>query len=145
MKLYVLVGAAVSALLLPRAALCQTESYPSQANDTRTQSANPHAVVNNSLPTDSGSGMNNPSQHGRANAVFVEHEITKARAKGKDVTGAEGQYKMGMAALNRGLNKEAAQHFDTALRAVGVEPKAQGYNPGETTHGHAAVPGSATH
>ena len=85
--------------------------------------------------------MNSPSQHGRANAIFVQHEITKARSQGKDVTAAEGQYTMGMAALNRGLNKEAAQHFDTALRAVGVEPKAQGQNPGETMPGHASMPG----
>jgi hypothetical protein len=141
MKFYIIAGVAIGALLLPGFGFCQAENPPSSANDTRTQSANPHAVVNNSLPTNGGAGMNNPSQHGRANAIFVKHEIAKARAEGKDVTGAEGQYKMGMAALNRGLNKEAAQHFDTALRAVGVEPKAQGQNPGETMSGHTSMPG----
>jgi hypothetical protein len=70
----------------------------------------------------------------------VEHEIMKAKADGKDVTVAEAQRRMGMTALNNGLNKEAAQHFDTALRSLGIAPKAQGQNPGEPLPGHASMP-----
>jgi hypothetical protein len=55
---------------------------------------------------------------------------------------AENQYRVGLSALNNGLNKEAAEHFDRALRAVGVQPKVQGQNPGEPVAGHEAMPGN---
>ncbi len=128
-------------LLLPAVGFSQSATYSSSSETTRAE-ANPHAMTNNTLPTHGGEGMNNPSQYGRANADYVRHEIAKAKADGKNVTMAENQYRSGMNALNNGLNKEAAQHFDSALRSVGVEPKTQGQNPGEALPGHPAMPDS---
>ena len=143
MKSNLLIAAGVGILfLLPQASFGQTESSsPADVTSSHSDVVNPHAVMNNSLATGGGAGMNSPSQWGRANAVYVEHEIQKAKANGKDVTVAETQRRMGMTALNNGLNKEAAQHFDTALRSIGIEPKAQGQNPGEPEGGHSAMPG----
>jgi hypothetical protein len=140
---YLLAVAGMGALLLlPQAGFSQTTTYSSESNNPRAAEVNPHEVTNNSMPTGSGTGFNNPSQWGRANAEYVQHEIAKAKADGKDVNLAENQYRLGLNDLNNGLNKEAAQHFDSALRAVGVQPNAQGQNPGEPIPGHAAVPGS---
>jgi len=41
---------------------------------------------------------------------------------GKDVTTAKSQEAMGKAALRKGMNDEAAQHFETAFRSIGVIP-----------------------
>jgi hypothetical protein len=141
MKSYAILAAAVgTSLFLIQPAFSQMTAS-SNPQDTRGTATNPHAVVNNTVPTNAGAGTSNASQWGRANSVYTEHEIEKAKADGKDVTVAQAQYRMGMKALNTGLNKEAAQHFDQALRSVGVEPKAQGQNPGESLPGHAAMPG----
>lgn len=128
MKTYVLLATAVGAsLLLAQTSFSQTTSYSSTTTeDARGTTSNPHAIVNNSLPTGAGVGTSNPSQWGRANAVYTEHEIAKAKADGKDVTGAQTQYRMGLTALNNGLNKEAAQHFDEALRWSEFSPKHRG-------------------
>jgi hypothetical protein len=139
----VLVAAVGVLLVLPQAALSQTEgssTTTTETNNPRAVPVNPHDVTNNTVPTEAGSGFNTPSQWGRANAVYVNHEIEKARANGKDVTVAQAQYKMGMTDLNKGMNREAAQHFDSALESVGVQPKAQGQNPGEPMPGHGTVP-----
>jgi hypothetical protein len=138
-KLFVAAGIGLL-FLLPNAAFSQSENAPDM-NPSRAAAANPHDVTNNSIPTNAGAGMNNPTQWGRANAVYVEHEIAKAKADGKNITVAEAQHRMGMNALNNGMDDEAAQHFDAALRSIGVAPKAQGQNSGETTPGHAAMPG----
>jgi hypothetical protein len=57
------------------------------------------------------------------------------------VTAAVSQEKMGRAALHQGLSKEADQHFDTALRALGVMPNAPENAVGESSSPHAAMPG----
>jgi len=141
MKKNLLAAAGFGALLiLPQVGFSQTSTYSSSAS--RTTEANPHAVTNNTLATHGGTGFNNPSQWGRANAEYVQHEIARAKSEGKDVRMAENQYRVGLNALNNGLNKEAAEHFDSALRAVGVQPKVQGQNPGEPAAGHEAMPGN---
>jgi hypothetical protein len=140
---FLVAAAGVGALLLlPQIGFSQSATYSSTSETSRATESNPHAMTNNTLATHGGEGMNNPSQYGRANADYVRHEIAKAKADGKNVTMAENQYRSGLNALNNGLNKEAAQHFDTALRSVGVEPKVQGQNPGESLPGHPALPGS---
>jgi hypothetical protein len=60
----------------------QTSTYSSSTS--RTTEANPHAVTNNTLATHGGTGFNNPSQWGRANAEYVQHEIARAKSEGKD-------------------------------------------------------------
>ncbi len=143
MNKYTIIAAAAGALMLMRqTGLAQTQTYSSTTNP-RPSVTDSHGPVNNSISIGPGVGMNNPSQWGRANAAYVRREIAKAKADGKDVAAAQIQYAMGMKNLNNGMNKEAAQHFDSALRAVGVEPKAQGQNPGESTAGHMAMPGAA--
>jgi hypothetical protein len=141
---YLLAAAGIGAcLLLPQAGFSQSTTSSSTAtNNPRAAEVNPHDVTNNSMPTNSGAGFNNPSQWGRANAVYVQHEIAKAKANGRDVSVAENQYRLGLNMLNNGMNKEAAQHFDSALRAAGVQPQAQGQNPGEPIRGHQQMPGN---
>jgi hypothetical protein len=140
---YLLAAAGIGALLLlPQAGFSQTTTYSTETNNPRATEVNPHDVTNNSMATNSGSGFNTPSQWGRANATYVKHEIAKAKANGQDTTVAQNQYRLGLNMLNNGMNKEAAQHFDNALRAVGVQPKAQGQNPGEPIPGHQPMPGS---
>src|SRR5579884_1754997 len=63
------------------------------SSTSRTAEANHHAVTNNTLATHGGTGFNNPSQWGRANAEYVQHEIARARSEGKDVRMAENQYR----------------------------------------------------
>jgi hypothetical protein len=145
MKSKLLITAALGALVLSApVAFGQTESSSTStttADNPRAVAVSPHAVTNNTVATHSGVGFNQPSQWGRANSVYVQHEIEKAKADGKDVSAAQTQYNMAMNALNNGLNKEAAQHFDNALRAVGVQPNTQGQNPGEPMGSHAPMPG----
>ncbi len=93
-------------------------THSASAYNPRAVPFNPHALTNNTLITGPGVGLMNPDQWGRANAVYVEHEIEKAQADGRDVSVADAQFGLAMNELDHGLNKEAAQHFDNALRAV---------------------------
>jgi hypothetical protein len=76
------------------------------------------------------------------NAYYVHKKIDQAQAEGRDVGAAKMQEKMGDAALRKGMNNEAAQHFETALRSIGEMPNAPGENPGETGSPHHAMPGA---
>jgi len=75
-------------------------------------------------------------------ADYVHQKIADAQAKGKDVSAATMQEKMGNAALKKGMNDEAAQHFETALRSIGEMPNAPGENSGESSSPHKAMPGA---
>ncbi len=78
----------------------------------------------------------------KMSADYVAKKITEAQGQGKDVTAAKAQQAMGEAALKKGMNDEAAQHFDTALRSIGVMPNAPGETAGEANSGHQAMPGA---
>jgi hypothetical protein len=99
-----------------------------------------------------GGSMNNPAASGGAmaanpseqpkmgtsaaapdKAAYVNQKIAEARAQGKDVTAAQMQARMGQAALSKGLQSEADQHFDIALRSVGA-------NESGTSSGEAQAP-----
>jgi hypothetical protein len=55
-------------------------------------------------------------------ADYLANKIADAQAQGKDVTTAKAQEAMGKAALTKGMNDEAAQHFEAAFRSIGVIP-----------------------
>lgn len=76
------------------------------------------------------------------NADYVRRKIEDAQAKGKDVSAARMQEKMGDAALKKGMNDEAAQHFETALRSIGEMPNSSGSNAGEANTPHGSMPGA---
>jgi hypothetical protein len=148
MKTGLFLSAAVGALLLstPTAfgetyTTTTTTTYSASAYNPRAVPLNPYAITNNTLITGPGVGLMNPDQWGRANAVYVEHEIEKAQADGRDVSIADAQFGLAMNELDHGLNKEAAQHFDNALRAVGVEPNTPDQNAGEPIRPHFSMPG----
>jgi hypothetical protein len=93
---------------------------------TTMSDASPPYVVNPNDPVqfpNGGVGMANPSHEGAVKAAFVDKKIAEARAQGVDVSAAETQEIMGQADLRKGLNDEAGQHFDAALRSVGVSPR----------------------
>jgi len=92
---------------------------------TTTTTNGPAFIVNPDDPVQfpaGGVGMSNASHEGAVKAAFVDQKIAQARAQGRDVSAAETQEIMGQADLKRGLNDEAGQHFDAALRSVGVMP-----------------------
>jgi hypothetical protein len=74
---------------------------------------------------------------------YVNKKIADARFRGQDVRAAKAQEAMGEAALKRGMNAEAAQHFETALRSIGVMPNSAGNDAGESSSGHRVLPGSS--
>ena len=89
---------------------------------TRTPTQPPY-VVNPNDPVqfpNEGVGMSNPSHEGAVKAAIVDQQIAMARSQGKDVSAAETQEIMGQSDLKKGLNNEASEHFDTALRSLGV-------------------------
>jgi hypothetical protein len=56
------------------------------------------------------------------NAEYVHNKISQAQTEGRDVSAARMQEAMGDSALKNGMNDEAAQHFATALQAIGAMP-----------------------
>ncbi len=82
------------------------------------------------------------SQPDRMSADYVAKKIAEAQAQGKDVNTAKVQQTMGNAALKNGMNDEAEQHFDTALRSIGVIPNEPGQNASEGNSGPQAMPGA---
>jgi len=53
---------------------------------------------------------------------YVHRKIDQAQAQGRDVSAARIQEAMGNEALRKGMEEKAADHFKTALRAVGQTP-----------------------
>ena len=76
-----------------------------------------------------------------ANANYVAQKIAQAKAAGWDTSPAEVQENMGVTALSNGQDKEAAQHFEAALRSLDVMPKQAGENAGEAAPGHQTITG----
>jgi hypothetical protein len=76
-------------------------------------------------------------------AAYVNQKIAEAKAQGKDVTAAQMQARMGQAALSKGLQSEADQHFDIALRSVGATPNEPATGSGEAQAPSGEAPGSA--
>jgi hypothetical protein len=62
------------------------------------------------------------------NAQYVQTKIAQAQKQGMDVSAAQMQEAMGKAAMKKGMNDEAAEHFETALSAIGEMPSARGDN-----------------
>ncbi len=110
----------------------------------------PGSGVSVDNPAAAGSEMNNPnamaasgaSGTGTVSSTYVHKKIDEAQAQGKDVSAARMQERMGEAALKKGMNDEAAQHFETALRSIGMTPNAPDENPGEGSSPNRAMPGA---
>jgi hypothetical protein len=88
-------------------------------------------VVNPNDPVQFPPAGPGPDSHGgKLTAAFVDQKIAEAKAQGRDTSAAETQEVMGQADLRKGMNDEAAQHFDAALRSVGVAPNSPGQDSG---------------
>ncbi|HLH78337.1 MAG TPA: hypothetical protein VKV28_16155 [Candidatus Binataceae bacterium] len=69
-------------------------------------------------------------------AKYVAEQIAKAKAEGKDTSLAEAHYRLAINWIRMGQNLNAAHHFDTALRALGIRPQVPGQNVGEVMGVH---------
>jgi hypothetical protein len=137
---------AAALALRPAPGLAQTtEVYTPSVTTTQTTTTTTTTapVVNPNDPAQfppAGVGMNPDSHEGKVKAAYVDQQIALAKARGEDTSAAETQEVMGQAALMHGLDTEAAQHFDAALRAVGVMPSWPEHNSGEAGSLHAPMP-----
>jgi hypothetical protein len=101
----------------------------------------------NNPAASSGTMAANPSEQAKMGisaaapdkAAYVNQKIAEAKAQGKDVKAAEMQARMGQAALSKGLQSEADQHFEIALRSVGANESATNSGEAQAPNG----PGSA--
>jgi len=119
------------------------EKAASGAPGSGMSATNPAAVPGSSAmgsPAAAAATSTSPAE--MKSADYVHKKIADAQAQGKDVSAARMQEKMGTAALKKGMNDEAAQHFETALRSIGEMPNTPGQNPGEAGSEHRAMPGS---
>jgi hypothetical protein len=85
-------------------------------------------------------GFSADQRQGNFKAAYVDQQIAIAKSHGIDTSVAENQSVIGRADLKKGLNQEAAQHFDNALRALGVMPAQPQHNSGEVGMYHAPMP-----
>jgi hypothetical protein len=101
------------------------------------EKAAPGAPGSEVSPSDPAAARLTGSSHAEmVNSQYVHMKIEQARAQGKDVSAARMQEQMGNAALKKGNNDRAAQHFDTALRAIGEMPSAPGEDSGGFSPDH---------
>ncbi len=138
-------GAAAAFALISAPGFSQTaEIYTPSVTTSRTTTTTTTApIVNPNDPAQfppAGNGMNPDSHEGKVKAAFVDQQIAQAKARGMDTSAAENQEVMGQAALMHGMDVEAAQHFDAALRSVGIEPAWPEHNPGEASSIHHPMP-----
>ena len=121
-----------------------TEIYaPSVTTKRTTTTVTTAPVVNPDDPAQfppASVGMAPDSHEGKVKAAYVDQQIAAAKTRGQDTSAAETQEIMGQSALMRGLNTEAAQHFDAALRSVGVMPSQPQRNSGEAGSYHSPMP-----
>jgi hypothetical protein len=121
-----------------------TEIYtPSTTTSRTTTTVTTVPVVNPDDPAQfppAGGGLNPDSHEGKVKATYVDQQIALAKQRGVDTSAAENQEIMGQSALMHGMDTEAAQHFDAALRAVGVMPSWPEHNSGEAGSIHAPMP-----
>jgi len=75
---------------------------------------------------------------------YVAKKIADAGARGKDVTKAKSEQARGIAALKKGMNDEAARHFDTALRLIGDKPDGVSGSAGPGSLKYLLMPGAVT-
>jgi hypothetical protein len=124
-------GIAAALALTPAFSLAQS-TVTSQTTTTTLSGVNPNDPVQ--FPPHQG------SHEGAVSAAYVDQQIAMAKSRGQDTSAAESQEVMGQTALRNGLDDEAAQHFDNALRSIGVMPSWPGHNPGEAGSYHPSMP-----
>jgi hypothetical protein len=157
MKLFNFVAGVGAALLVGSAAplargQATEPSVPSGSTAIAPAATSPTVPGEKAAPGAPGSGMSHTpamdkpaagaTQADAKNADYVHKKIADAQAKGKDVSAARMQENMGNAALKKGMNDEAAQHFETAMRSIGEMPNAPGENSGEASSPHKPMPGA---
>jgi hypothetical protein len=137
-------GVAAALAVTPAFGFAQSVYGPTvTTNQTTTTTTTTGPAVNPNDPVQfppGGAGTSGASHQGDVKAAYVDQQIAMAKARGQDTSAAETQEIMGQAALKRGLNDEAAQHFDAALRSVGVTPSWPGHNSGEAGSYHPGMP-----
>lgn len=135
-------GIAAALTVTPVFALAQTTVYaPATSRTTTTVTSgtpvNPNSPVQ--FPP-ANVGMAPDSLEGKVKAAYVDQQIAMAKARGQNTSAAETQEIQGQSDLRRGLNTEAAQHFDAALRSLNVMPSHPDQNSGEAGSIHTTMP-----
>ena len=137
-------GIAAALAVTPALGLAQTTVYePGVTSRTTTTTVTNGPAVNPNSPVQfppANVGMAPDSHEGKVKAAYVDQQIALAKARGQNTSAAETQEIQGQSDLRRGLNTEAAQHFDAALRSIGVMPNQPEHNPGEVGSFHAPMP-----
>ena len=98
---------------------------PGMAGSVAPAATSPTVPAERVAPGVPGVPPNTPSPLGPAvgshadatKADYLAKKIAEAQAQGKDVTTAKAQEAMGNAALRKGMNDEAARHFEAASRS----------------------------
>jgi hypothetical protein len=140
------VGIAAALALTPALGLAQTTQIytpPSVTTSRTTTTVRSVPVVNPNDPAQfppANVGMAPDSHEGKVKAAYVDQQIALAKARGQDTSVAETQEIIGQSDLQRGLNTEADQHLDNALRALGIMPNHPQQSLGETDEPHAPMP-----
>jgi hypothetical protein len=101
----------------------------------------PGIPANTAKPAGPVAGNSHPDA---MNPDYVAKKIADAAAHGKDVTKARSEQAKGNAALKKGMNDEAARHFDSALRLIGDMAAGVGGSPGPDNSVHLPMPGAVT-
>jgi hypothetical protein len=139
-------GLAAALLISPAAGLAYTDIYypaTSQAQTTTTVTTGRSMTVNPNSPRQfppANFGFSADQRQGAFKAEYVDQQIALAKARGINTDPAIAQEIQGRADLKKGLNEEAAQHFDAALRSLGVMPSQPEHNPGEVGVYHNPMP-----
>jgi len=136
-------GIAAALAATPALALAQTTVYAPATSRTTTTTVTNGPTVNPNSPVQfppANVGMGADSHEGKVKAAYVDQQIALAKARGQNTSAAETQEIQGQSDLTRGLNTEAAQHFDAALRSIGVMPSHPHEDSGEAGAPHAPMP-----
>ena len=136
-------GVAAALAVSPALGLAQTTVYAPATSRTTTTTTTSGPPVNPNSPVQfppANMGMAPDSHEGKVKAAYVDQQIALAKARGQDTSAAETQEIQGQSDLSRGLNTEAAQHFDAALRSIGVMPSHPQQDSGEAGSIHSSMP-----
>jgi hypothetical protein len=139
-------GFAAALFASPAAGLAYEQVYAPATTQTRTTTTVTRSrsmTVNPNSPVQfppANFGYSAGEREGNFKAAYVDQQIALAKARGVDTSVAENQSLIGRADLKKGLNHEAAQHFDNALRSLGVLPEQPQRNSGEVGVYHAPMP-----
>jgi hypothetical protein len=118
-------GVAAALAVTPALGLAQTTVYAPATSRTTTTTVTNGPAVNPNSPVQfpaANVGMAPDSHQGKIKAAYVDQQIALAKSRGQNTSAAETQEIQGQSDLRRGLNAEAGQHFDAALRSIGAEP-----------------------